>query len=107
MFLPDGVTRELIIHSARGKEDSINMFRIPWDKGIAGAVFQQRMFMRIDDAQNDPRLLRVTNAKTGLVTRSMLCAPLVDKDDCFGVLQALTRSSVRSSRGSTRTFSRV
>ncbi len=89
MFLPDATSRELVIHSARGKEDAINMFRIPWDKGIAGAVFQERKFMRIDDAQNDPRLLRVTNAKTGLVTRSMICAPLVDKDDCFGVLQAL------------------
>jgi sigma-B regulation protein RsbU (phosphoserine phosphatase) len=89
MFLPDGVTRELVIYSARGKEDAINMFRIPWDKGIAGAVFQQRKFMRIDDAMNDPRLLRVTNARSGLVTRSMICAPLVDKEDCFGVLQAL------------------
>jgi len=89
MFLPDRATRELVIHSARGKEDAINAYRIPWDKGIAGTVFQQRKFMRIDDAQNDPRLLRVTNAKTGLVTRSMICAPLVDKDDCFGVLQAL------------------
>lgn len=89
MFLPDSVTRELIIYSARGREDAINMFRIPWDKGIAGTVFQQRKFMRIDDAMNDPRLLRVTNAKSGLVTRSMICSPLVDKDDCFGVLQAL------------------
>ena len=89
MFLPDKATRELVIHSARGKEDAINYFRIPWDKGIAGTVFHQRKFMRIDDAENDPRLLRVTNAKTGLVTRSMICAPLVDKDDCFGVLQAL------------------
>jgi sigma-B regulation protein RsbU (phosphoserine phosphatase) len=89
MFLPDRTTRELVIHSARGKEDAITAFRIPWDKGIAGTVFQQRKFMRIDDAVNDPRLLRLTNAKDGLVTRSMICAPLVDKDDCFGVLQAL------------------
>jgi sigma-B regulation protein RsbU (phosphoserine phosphatase) len=89
MFLPDRSTRELVIHSARGKDDAINAFRIPWDKGIAGAVFQERKFMRIDDALNDPRILRITNAKDGLVTRSMICAPLVDKDDCFGVLQAL------------------
>ncbi len=89
MFLPDHVTRELVIYSARGKDDAINAFRIPWDKGVAGTVFQERKFMRIDDALNDPRLLRVTNAKSGLVTRSMICAPLVDKDECFGVLQAL------------------
>jgi sigma-B regulation protein RsbU (phosphoserine phosphatase) len=89
MFLPDRSTRELVIHSARGKEDEIHYFRIPWDKGIAGTVFHERKFIRVDDALNDPRLLRVTNAKTGLVTRSMICTPLVDKDECFGVLQAL------------------
>ena len=89
MYLPDRATRELIIYSARGRDDAINAFRIPWDKGIAGTVFQQHKFMRIDDAQNDPRLLRSADQKTGFVTRAMLCAPLVDKDDCFGVLQAL------------------
>ena len=89
MFLPDKATRELVIHSARGKEDAINYFRIPWDKGIAGEAFQERKFIRVDDALADPRLLRVTNARSGLVTRSMICAPLVDKDECFGVLQAL------------------
>jgi len=89
MFLPDRNTRELVIHSARGKEDAINYFRIPWDRGIAGEAFQERKFIRVDDALNDPRLLRVTNAKSNLVTRSMICAPLVDKDECFGVLQAL------------------
>ncbi len=89
MFLPDRATRELVIHSARGKEDAINYFRIPWDKGIAGAAFQERKFIRVDDALNDPRLLRLTNAKDGLITRSMICAPLVDKEECFGVLQAL------------------
>jgi len=89
MYLPDRATRELIIYSARGKDDAINAFRIPWDKGIAGTVFQQRKFMRIDDAQNDPRLLRTADQKTGFVTRAMLCAPLVDKAECFGVLQTL------------------
>lgn len=89
MYLPDRNTRELIIYSARGRDDAINAFRIPWDKGIAGTVFQERKFQRIDDAQNDPRLLRTADQKTGFVTRAMLCTPLVDKDDCFGVLQAL------------------
>jgi len=89
MYLPDHTTRELITYSARGQLDSINGFRFPWDKGIAGAVFQERNFLRIDDAQNDPRLFRKADEKSGFVTRSMLCAPLVDKEDCFGVLQAL------------------
>jgi sigma-B regulation protein RsbU (phosphoserine phosphatase) len=89
MYLPDRARRQLIIYSARGKEDAINEMRIPWDKGVAGMVFQQRKFVRIDDAQNDQRILRTADLKTGFTTRAMLCAPLVDKNDCFGVLQAL------------------
>jgi sigma-B regulation protein RsbU (phosphoserine phosphatase) len=89
MFLPDHASHELILYSARGKADSIHQLRMPWDKGIAGAVFQSRKFERVDDAQNDPRLLRAADTKTGFLTRAMLCAPLVDKDECFGVLQAL------------------
>jgi sigma-B regulation protein RsbU (phosphoserine phosphatase) len=89
MYLPDFATKELVIYSARGKQDAINAFRIPWDKGIAGTVFQQRKFMRVDDAQGDSRLFRTADLKTGFVTRAMVCAPLVDRDECFGVLQAL------------------
>ena len=89
MYLPDFATKELVIYSARGKDDAINAFRIPWDKGIAGAVFQQRKYMRVDDAQHDGRLFRTADLKTGFVTRAMVCAPLVDREECFGVLQAL------------------
>jgi sigma-B regulation protein RsbU (phosphoserine phosphatase) len=89
MYLPDFATKELVIYSARGKEDAINAFRIPWDKGVAGTVFQQRKYMRIDDAEKDSRIFRTVDLKTGFVTRALVCAPLVDKDECFGVLQAL------------------
>jgi phosphoserine phosphatase RsbU/P len=89
MFLPDHSTKELILYSARGREDGVNQFRMPWDKGIAGSVFHNRTFEKVDDAQSDPRLLRATERRTGFLTRAMLCAPLVDKGDCFGVLQAL------------------
>src|SRR6202789_1046676 len=56
MFLPDHATQELILYSARGKADQVHQMRVPWDKGIAGAVFHGRQFERIDDAQSDPRL---------------------------------------------------
>ena len=88
LFLPDQSTRELLIHSSRGKNEAINAFRIPWDSGIAGRVFQDRKLTRIDDALHDPRVLQLDDG-TGFVTRSMLCAPLTDKYDCVGVLQVL------------------
>ena len=89
MYLPDFATRELVIYSARGKDDAINAFRIPWDKGIAGTVFQQRKYIRVDDAEKDSRIFRTVDLKTGFVTRALVCAPLVDRNECFGVLQAL------------------
>ena len=88
LFLPDYARRELIIYSGHGKSDPINTYRIPWDKGIAGASFHERKFVRIDNAENEPRLLQIRDG-SGFVTRAMLCAPLVDKEDCFGVLEIL------------------
>jgi sigma-B regulation protein RsbU (phosphoserine phosphatase) len=90
MYLPDNKTRELIIYSARGGEDvNFHSVRIPWDKGIAGLVFQGKEPVRIDDAFNDPRVLRSMAEKSGFVTRALLTIPLIDKDNCLGVLQAI------------------
>jgi len=88
MFLPDPVTRELIIYSARGRANPVHESRIPWDKGVAGLVFHGHKFMRVDDALNDPRVLQIPDC-TGFVSRSLLCAPLADKEECFGVIQVL------------------
>jgi sigma-B regulation protein RsbU (phosphoserine phosphatase) len=90
MYLPDRAAKELIIYSARGKEDrDFHTVRIPWDKGIAGIVFQTKKVIRIDDAQNDPRVFKPVASKSGFVTRAMITMPLVDRDECFGVLQAI------------------
>ena len=93
MFLPDRVRHELVIYSGRGKDNPINAYRIPWNKGVAGSVFHERKFLRIDDALHDPRVMQI-NDGSGFVARSMLCAPLVDKHDCFGVLQVLNRANL-------------
>ena len=89
MFLPDPATKQLVIHSSRGKDDRVDRVKIPWDKGIAGTCFQNRERFRIDDAVNDPRIYRPVEKEAGLITRAMLAHPLADRDDCFGVLQAI------------------
>lgn len=90
MYLPDPATKELIIYSARGKEDeAFHTVRIPWDKGIAGLVFQNKEIIRIDDAANDSRVFKAVAAKGGFVTRAMLTMPMLDGGDCYGVLQAI------------------
>lgn len=90
LYLPDAETRELIIYSARGKEDrDFHTIRIPWDKGIAGTVFTTQEVIRIDDAQNDERVFKPVAGKGGFVSRAMVTIPLLDGDVCLGVLQSI------------------
>ncbi len=90
MYVPDPATKELIIYSARGEQDeAIHTVRIPWDKGIAGHVFQEKKTVRIDDVQNDPRFMRSMDKKTGFVTRAMICMPLLEREHCLGVIQGI------------------
>lgn len=90
LYLPDIKTEQLIIYSARGIDDSnVHAFRIPWNKGVAGDVFFSKKPSKIDDVQKDPRFMNLLDQKTGQMTRTMLCIPLLDGDQCLGVLQAI------------------
>ncbi|MES2309534.1 MAG: SpoIIE family protein phosphatase [Verrucomicrobiota bacterium] len=90
LYLPDSKTHELIIYSARGSQDSnVHTVRIPWNKGVAGDVFHTKKACIIEDAQKDPRFMKTMDQKTGNITRSMICIPLLDNETCLGVLQAI------------------
>ncbi|MCS6937588.1 MAG: HD domain-containing protein, partial [Candidatus Bipolaricaulota bacterium] len=49
-----------------------------------------------EDAQNDPRLYRHADAKTGLTTRTLMSVPLVYRGFSIGALQALNKSNGES-----------
>ncbi len=90
LYLPDPRTEELIIYSARGTNDTnVHTFRIPWSKGVAGDVFLSKKACKIDDVQKDPRFMNIIDQKTGQKTRTMLCIPLLEGENCLGVLQAI------------------
>ena len=58
-------------------------------EGIAGWVAQKRQPVIIKDAQKDPRFSRRADKKTGFVTRTMLCVPLIHRQELLGVLNVL------------------
>lgn len=89
MYIPNNDTRELILYSSLGSHDKVNSIHLPWDKGIAGACFQTLEKFKIDDGLNDPRIYRPVEKEAGIITRAMMCYPLSDKGDTFGVLQAI------------------
>lgn len=58
-------------------------------EGIAGWVAQERESVIIKDAQNDPRFSKRADKKTGFSTRTMLCVPLMHRQELLGVLNVL------------------
>lgn len=66
---------------------------IPWDQGIAGAVFQSGQAELIPDAKADPRHFHVVDEITGFVTRDMIVLPLKRWEGVpIGVLEVLNKA---------------
>ncbi len=61
-------------------------------EGIAGAVVEQGVTTVVKDCQSDKRWAGRFDAKTGFVTRSMICVPLVNKYEVVGCIQIINKN---------------
>jgi signal transduction histidine kinase/ActR/RegA family two-component response regulator len=91
ILLLDG--EQYILSAARGQME--NIFTNRSDKsgfskgeGIAGQVAENQECIRIDDVTKDIRFVLRHEQSTTVV--SLLCAPLVDRGDCIGILNLST-----------------
>ncbi len=90
IFLPDPQTEELVIHSARGDSALVlGTIRVPKGAGIVGCAMQEKRLIRVDDVDKDPRFFSKADKQTGWKTRAVLTAPLLDGEECLGVIQFL------------------
>ena len=90
LFVHDVKTDELVSIYAAGIET--REIRIPSSQGIAGAVFTSGRAENIADPYSDPRFSQEVDKRTGFVTRSILCAPIVNKSGGrIGVAQVLNK----------------
>ncbi|MBX3026197.1 sigma 54-interacting transcriptional regulator [bacterium] len=67
--------------------------RFPADRGIAGAVLHSGDVAHVPDVSRDPRWYGAVDGRTGMTTRSLLCAPLRGRAGTLGVLSL--RNKVR------------
>jgi len=58
---------------------------MPWDKGIAGAVFHSGQALVISDVKQDPRHFPGIDALTGTVTRDVIALPLPGARDLIAL----------------------
>ena len=90
IFLYDAATETLFSRVAMGAE--ISEIRFPATAGIAGAVFTSCTTMNIPYAYADLRFNPSFDRQTGFFTRSILCVPILNKDNrVIGVTQVLNK----------------
>lgn len=83
---------ELFIRLARGeKKDSVKGIRIKIGEGIAGWVAQTARAVVSQDVSKDKRFSSKYDEKTGFKTKSVICVPLISKDEPIGVLQVINK----------------
>ena len=88
LFLNDPKTNELFARVAQGVPE----IRLPNHLGIAGAVFTSGKTVNIPYAYADLRFNPAFDKKTGYFTRSILCVPVVNKENkVIGVTQVLNK----------------
>lgn len=90
IFLHDAATGTLFSRVSSGSET--NEIRFPCHLGIAGGVFTSGRSMNIPYAYADLRFNPAVDRQTGFFTRSILCVPIINKDNkVIGVSQMLNK----------------
>ncbi len=91
LLLYEEDTRDLVFKVALGEagRELQERYRVKLGQGIAGWVAEQRKAVYINDVYNDVRFDPNFDKKTGFITRSILCAPLLFKGKLLGVIQAI------------------
>lgn len=58
-------------------------------EGIAGWVAETRQSIIVKDVQSDPRFFKQADQETGFVTRTILCVPLIHREELLGVINVV------------------
>lgn len=92
LLLFDETKEELYFDVALGeKAHKIKTIRLKLGQGIAGWVAEKKQAVIINDVQRDPRFFRGGDEKSGFITKTMLCLPVMVKDRLIGVIQAINK----------------
>ena len=90
IFLVDEETGDLVMHTGHGEgAPKLGQLRVPAGRGIVGTAMKEKRIIRVDDAPNDPRVFKEADKQSGWTTKALLAAPLLDGEDCLGVIEFL------------------
>lgn len=96
IFMVDHDKQELWSKIAQGDGERPLEIRVPMGKGIAGYVATSGLPLNIPDAYDDDRFDPSHDQKTGYRTRSILCIPVLNKEQTVvAVVQLLNKEKDR------------
>lgn len=92
LYLVDNMRKELWSKVAK---DSKKIIRLPFGKGIAGYVAENKTNLVLDDAYFDPRFNKEWDIKNAYKTKSVLCVPIFETGtrDVIGVIQLINKKT--------------
>jgi sigma-B regulation protein RsbU (phosphoserine phosphatase) len=90
IFLLENDGKELVCRDCAGPVNILGL-RLPFDKGIVGRTVTSKNAQMVKDVSTDPTFANQVDDETGFITRSILCAPLMIKDQCIGALELLNK----------------
>lgn len=92
LLLLDQETGELVFSVPTGPaSEELNDVRLPPGQGIAGWVANKQEPILVPDVRKDPRFFSGIDQQTGFITESILAIPLMAKNQCIGVLEAINK----------------
>ncbi len=91
IFLFDEGEEVLECKASLGPNPATGM-TVPRGTGIVGQVAEQRRAVLVEDAAHHPAFYRGIDQKTGFVTRSVVCAPLMVRGKVLGTVMLLNKA---------------
>ena len=92
IFLSDAASQKLINYRSVGDKPLPPGSAVPWNHGIAGAVFKSAQHAVIVDAEKDPSLPERIDKSTGSVIKNLVIVPLKRwQGEPIGVIEVLNK----------------
>jgi len=88
----DNKTNELIFTVAEGEKGRIiKEIRLKMGQGVIGWVAQKGKPLLIPNVKKDKRFFRGADDKSGFITKSILCVPLIVRNNIIGAVEVLNK----------------
>lgn len=92
LFMLENDERELVCRVCASDPD-ITGVKLAVEEGIIGRALRENNTQMVRDVRDDPDFYDGIDASSGIVTRSILCAPLMLNNKRIGALEAVNKNS--------------